>query len=71
MWPGSKSAWPTIDTGLPGIQLAGCAEKGINTVVHCRMKTQTRGWERDNAQAMLAALSELHSGRFITGHSIN
>lgn len=45
---------------------SGCVESGINTVVHHRMKTQGRGWERDNAQSMLAALSELHSGRFMS-----
>ena len=51
---------------------SGCVESGINTVVHHRMKTQGRGWERDNAQAMLAALSELHSGRFLfTWHIIS
>lgn len=51
---------------------SGCVESGINTVVHHRLKTQGRGWERDNAQAMLAALSELHSGRFMSAwHSIN
>lgn len=43
---------------------SGTVESGINTVVHHRMKRQGRGWERQNAQAMLAALSELHSGRF-------
>lgn len=43
---------------------SGCVESGINTVVHHRMKTQGRGWQRDNAQFMLAALSEYHSGRF-------
>ena len=43
---------------------SGCVESGINTVVHHRLKTQGRGWQRDNAQPMLAALSELHSGRF-------
>ena len=43
---------------------SGTAESGINTVVHHRMKRQSRGWKRSNAQAMLAALSELHSGRF-------
>jgi len=43
---------------------SGCVESGINTVVHHRLKTQGRGWEPDNAQAMLAALSDLHSGRF-------
>lgn len=51
---------------------SGCVESGINTVVHHRLKTQGRGWERDNAQAMLAALSELHSGRFMSSwHSIS
>ena len=43
---------------------SGTAESGINTVVHHRMKRQGRGWKRQNAQAMLAALSELHSHRF-------
>lgn len=43
---------------------SGCVESGINTVVHHRMKTQGRGWCRKNGQAMLAALSELHSGTF-------
>ena len=43
---------------------SGTVESGINTVVHHRMKRQGRGWKRDNAQAMLAALSEFHSGRF-------
>jgi hypothetical protein len=32
--------------------------------VHHRMTRQGRGWERKQAQAMLAALSEFHSGRF-------
>jgi hypothetical protein len=43
---------------------SGTVESGINTVVHHRMKRQGRGWVRQNAQSMLAALSELHSGRF-------
>lgn len=43
---------------------SGTVESGINTVVHHRLKRQGRGWERQNIQAMLAALSELHSGRF-------
>ncbi|MGC1375238.1 MAG: hypothetical protein WA821_03390 [Anaerolineales bacterium] len=43
---------------------SGTVESGVNTVVHHRMKRQGRGWKRQNAQAMLAALSELHSGRF-------
>jgi hypothetical protein len=45
---------------------SGTVESGINTVVHHRMKRQGHGWERPNAQSMLAALSELHSGRFQT-----
>ena len=45
---------------------SGTAECGVNTVVHHRMKRQGRGWKRQNAQAMLAALSELRSGRFQT-----
>ena len=43
---------------------SGTVEGGINTVVHSRMKRQGRGWKRPHAQAMLAALSELHSDRF-------
>jgi hypothetical protein len=43
---------------------SGTVESGINIVVHHRMKRQGRGWERQTAQAMLAALSEFHSGRF-------
>lgn len=43
---------------------SGTVESGINTVVHHRMKRQGSGWKRQNAQFMLAALSELHSGRF-------
>jgi hypothetical protein len=43
---------------------SGTVESGVNIVVHHRLKRQGRGWNRDNAQAMLAALSELHSGRF-------
>ena len=43
---------------------SGTVESGINTVVHHRMKRPGRGWERSNGQAMLAGLSELHSGRF-------
>ena len=45
---------------------SGTVESGIHTVVHHRMKRQGRGWKRENAQAMLAALSEFHSGRFQT-----
>jgi hypothetical protein len=43
---------------------SGTVESGINTVVHHRMKRPGRGWVRNHAQAMLAGLSELHSGRF-------
>jgi hypothetical protein len=43
---------------------SGIVESGINTVVHHRITRQGRGWERKQAQAMLAALSEFHSGRF-------
>jgi len=43
---------------------SGTVESVINTVVHHRMKRPGRGWNRQNAQAMLAALSEFHSGRF-------
>ena len=44
---------------------SGTVESAVNTVVHHRLKRQGRGWKRDNAQAMLAALSEFHSGRFL------
>jgi len=43
---------------------SGSVESGINNVVHHRMKRQGRGWQRENVSPMLAALSELHSGRF-------
>jgi hypothetical protein len=43
---------------------SGTVESAANTVVHHRMKRPGRGWKRTNAEAMLAALSELHSGRF-------
>jgi hypothetical protein len=43
---------------------SGTVENGVNTVVHQRMKRQRSGWKRQNAQAMLATISELHSGRF-------
>jgi hypothetical protein len=43
---------------------SGTVESGANTVVHGRMRRPGRGWRRDNGQAMLAGLSELHSGRF-------
>ena len=43
---------------------SGTVESAANTVVHHRMRRPGRGWKRDYAQAMLAGLSELHSGRF-------
>lgn len=43
---------------------SGTVESGGKNVVHHRMRRPGQGWTRDNAQAMLAALSELHSGRF-------
>lgn len=43
---------------------SGTVESAANSVVHHRMKRPGRGWTRDNGQAMLAALSELHSDRF-------
>jgi hypothetical protein len=43
---------------------SGTVESAANTVVHHRMRRPGRGWARDNGQAMLAGLSELHSGRF-------
>jgi hypothetical protein len=43
---------------------SGTVESGINTVVHHRMRRPGRGWGRDTGQAMLAGLSEFHSGRF-------
>lgn len=43
---------------------SGTVENAANTVVHHRLKRPGRGWERENGLAMLAALSELHSGRF-------
>jgi hypothetical protein len=43
---------------------SGTVESGGKNVVHLRMRRPGRGWSRNNAQAMLAGLSELHSGRF-------
>jgi hypothetical protein len=43
---------------------SGTVESAANTVLHHRLRRPGRGWERQNAQAMLAGLSELHSGRF-------
>ncbi len=50
---------------------SGTVEGGINTVVHHRMKRQGRGWKRQHAQAMLAALGELHSDRFHTAWQVS
>ena len=43
---------------------SGTVESGARNVIQPRMRRPGRGWKRDNAQAMLAALGELHSGRF-------
>jgi hypothetical protein len=50
------------EAGLP--LGSGTVESGARSVVQQRMKRPGRGWERENGQAMLAGLSELHSGRF-------
>jgi hypothetical protein len=43
---------------------SGTVESGGKNVVHARMRRPGRGWARPCAQGMLAALSELRSGRF-------
>jgi hypothetical protein len=43
---------------------SGTVESAANTVIHHRLRRPGRGWTRNNGQAMLAALCELHSGRF-------
>jgi hypothetical protein len=43
---------------------SGVVESAANTVVHHRLKRPGRGWKREYAHAMLAALCELHSHRF-------
>ena len=43
---------------------SGTVESAAITLVHLRLKRPGRGWCRGNAQSMLAALSELNSGRF-------
>jgi hypothetical protein len=43
---------------------SGTVESAANTVVHHRLRRPGRGWSRIHAQAMLAGLCELHSGRF-------
>jgi hypothetical protein len=43
---------------------SGTVESGGKNYVQRRMKRSGPGWNRDTGQAMLSALSELHSGRF-------
>lgn len=43
---------------------SGTVESGAKNVVQRRMRRPGRGWKRENAQAMLAALCELNSSRF-------
>jgi hypothetical protein len=43
---------------------SGTVESAANTVVHHRLWRPGRGWQRDNGQAMLVALSELYRRRF-------
>ncbi len=43
---------------------SGSVESSANTIIHDRLRRPGRGWKRENGQAMLAALSELHSDRF-------
>lgn len=43
---------------------SGTVESGCNNIVKLRMCRPGRGWRGNNAQAMLAGLSEYHSGRF-------
>ena len=50
------------EAGLP--LGSGTVESGARSVVQQRMKRPGRGWGRESGQAMLAGLSELHSGRF-------
>lgn len=45
---------------------SGTVESAAKNVVHARLKRPGRGWNRGNAEGMLAALGELHSGRFET-----
>ena len=42
---------------------SGTVESAARNVVQPRMRRPGRGWQRDNADAMLAGLGELHSGR--------
>jgi hypothetical protein len=43
---------------------SGTVESEARNVVQPRMRRPGRGWRRENAQSMLAALGELHSSRF-------
>ncbi len=43
---------------------SGTVESGGKNYVQRRLKRPGPGWNRPTAQAMLAALSEMHSGRF-------
>jgi hypothetical protein len=42
---------------------SGTVESGGKNYVQYRLKRPGRGWDRDKAQSMLAALSEMHSDR--------
>ena len=43
---------------------SGTVESGANYVVQQRLRRPGRGWRRENAQSMLAALADLNTGRF-------
>lgn len=45
---------------------SGTVESAARNVVQPRMRRPGRGWARENADAMLAALGEFHSGRWHT-----
>jgi len=45
---------------------SGSVESAARNVVQPRLRRPGRGWARDNADAMLAALGEFHSGRLQT-----
>ncbi len=50
---------------------SGTVESAGKTVIQHRLKCPCRGWRRDNASAMIAALAELHSARLgIARHAI-
>ena len=42
---------------------SGTVESAAKTVIQHRLKRPCRGWNRDNASAMIAALTEFHSDR--------